>query len=349
MKTQLTLTLALTTALVIGCGTKSASFSILPEEAIFKQSVDYAPRKIDILWVVDNSGSMATSQSNVAANFRSFIQRIEALNYDFHIGVIGTDAYKTIYNSTSTLSNLRDGGATKSGVFVLDKDTPNLENTFITNVTLGVSGTGDERAFQSIKAGLNDADNIAFRRDDAFLAIIILSDEDDFSHNTSSSCSGNYNCSDSLHTVQTYVDFLDQKTNYVAGTPRNYSVSAITILDNACATTLNSDGWARYIGKRYVEIVEATGGTKGSLCGDFGSTLELISDSILAASSVFQLDREPIVGTIDVSVDGRVIPENSTNGWTYNAVNNTIEFHGNEIPPAGSTISIDYDPTTVKI
>lgn len=50
------------------------------------------------------------------------------------------------------------------------------------NVKLGTSGSGDERALSSFEKTLINPLNSNFHRPDAFLAIIIVSDEDDFSH-----------------------------------------------------------------------------------------------------------------------------------------------------------------------
>ena len=47
--------------------------------------------KTDILFLVDNSGSMAQEQANLAANFAVFIGEILKGQNDFHIGVITTD------------------------------------------------------------------------------------------------------------------------------------------------------------------------------------------------------------------------------------------------------------------
>ncbi len=47
--------------------------------------------KIDILWVVDNSGSMCQEQKVLRDNFRLFVQELNATNLDFHIGVTTTD------------------------------------------------------------------------------------------------------------------------------------------------------------------------------------------------------------------------------------------------------------------
>jgi hypothetical protein len=217
------------------------------------------------------------------------------------------------------------------------------------NVKLGIRGTGDERAFQSFTATLNDPYNANFRRDDAFLAIIIVSDEDDFSHPSYTYSHSDYN-DPTLEKVSDYVAFLD---NYTKKDPhsslRNYSVSAITIKNQECVTQLGTDGFERYPGKRYLELVEATNGVKGDLCGPFGSTLEIISDSIIAQSSVFPLTRLPVVESLKIHVNGIEIPKDEVSGWTYRAEDNAIVFHGDSVPEAGASISIDFDPVGVKL
>ncbi len=351
----------------IGCDTKKASFSMLAEQENFKQSViEYKPSKIDILWVIDNSYSMNTSQTHLANNFESFIARFQNLNYDFHMSFVATDGWKSLYNKPcvndldTTCSHFKDGKSSHSGVLVLDNQTPNLKEAFMTNVKLGVSGSGDERAFQSIKAALTDTFNTdsGFRREDAFLAIIIVSDEDDFSEDEYTSQEKpakytndpNLHYQDPLHSIQSYVDFLDiyTKRNLLSSI-RNYSVSAITIQEQSCATILDQDKFFRYPGLRYLELVSATGGVQGSLCDDFGGTLQVMSDSILEYSSIFYLDRVPINGSVSVIVDGIEIPNDAENGWTYISSDNAIQFHGPSIPKSEAQISINYDPTTVKL
>lgn len=345
--------LALASSLmIIGCEAKKATnFSILADANVYAQDGVYQPRKIDILWIVDNSGSMQTSQENLANNFQAFMQKFNNLNFDFHMGVGATDAWKNIFNNSLAFSRLRDGADTTahSGVFILDRDTPNLVNTFMTNAKLGIKGTGDERAFQSLQATLMDPNNANFRRPDAFLAVIIVSDEDDFSHDSYSFNNSNYN-DPNLQKVSQYVDFLNQYTGRTSpDMPANYSVSAITVTDDACKVELNKDGFARYPGIRYMDLVQSTGGTIGSLCSPFNDTLSSISDSIVNYSSIFPLTRVPIVETIVIHINGQVVPADETNGWTYRSSDNSIWFHGTSIPPAGSKIAIDFDPAGIKL
>lgn len=46
--------------------------------------------QIDMLWVIDNSGSMCQEQDTLAKNFKLFIDEIEETNLDFHIAVTTT-------------------------------------------------------------------------------------------------------------------------------------------------------------------------------------------------------------------------------------------------------------------
>lgn len=354
-----------TAALLAGCEKSADSFSLLASEASFTQNVTFAQRPIDILWVVDNSGSMENSQTNLANNFSSFIQRFQALNLDFRMGVISSDAYLAYHYGQNSRSQLKDRGRNTqgtatcnddtdltSGIRVMDSNTPNLSTVFMQNITQGICGNGDERAFSSFRHALGNPLNSAFRRPGAFLSIIIVSDEDDFSHTdwqngtNSYYFTQNYNDSNMLP-ISHFTSYLDTLTNTVAGGVRNYSVSIISILDNTCLQQLNDS--AQKIGTRYMQLATATQGTQGSLCSNFGTTLDLISQQVISLSSIFQLNREPIPSTINVVVNGVQVPEHATNGWTYNSTNMTIEFHGASIPAGGADVRIYFEPASVKI
>ena len=45
----------------------------------------------DILWVIDNSGSMDQEQTSLRDNFASFSNNLVGSGMDFHIGVVTTD------------------------------------------------------------------------------------------------------------------------------------------------------------------------------------------------------------------------------------------------------------------
>jgi hypothetical protein len=362
-KFYLGLTVSLAAVLMSACG-KQSSFSLLSDQAQFQQNSASTNGKIDVLWVIDNSGSMATSQSAVANNFARFIEKFTAKNFDFRLAVTATDSYKTLFGGNASLARFRDGDPTASpnpihtGVFVLDPLTPNLSTTFLNNVKLGIFGSGDERAFQSFKVALDNPANSDFRRADAFLSVIIVSDEDDFSNDfagTIDSTTVNPYTNPKLHSVQSYIDYLDQKAGATASNrSTKYNVNAITVTDQACLDILNHDVNGRRIGHRYIEMAESTGGITGSLCGDFGSTLSDISNKIIELTTQFYLDRVPNQNTLGASIDGVTVPRLAStdpqpwNGYIYHAETNSITFHGSFVPGPGAVIKVSFDPNSLQ-
>lgn len=323
---------------LIGCGNDKPSFSLLPTSNTFLQSGNVVNNKIDVLWVVDNSGSMYTSQTNLANNFQAFITNFTDKGYDFQIAVTTTDAYKAIFQSNPDLSKFKDGnGASHSEVFVITPDTPNIVDTFVTNITQGIYGSGDERAFQSFREALNNSLNAGFIRENSYLSVIIVSDEDDFSWDQSTPHAyGDYTEGPGhLHYVEEYVDYLMGITNSTVNQKR-FNVNGIYITDQACADTLH-----RPIGIRYQEIVNLTDGIEGSICDtSFADSLNLIAEKIVASSVQFYLDQLPVVETIVISIDGQII----TSGWTYDATSNSIIFDASVAPAQGSVLNVDFDP-----
>ncbi len=373
-KTMRILSVLSASVLLQACSSDSSSFSILPTGQGFQQSTSFTSTKIDILWVVDNSGSMASSQQNLVSNFDSFIKNFVQKSYDFRMAVTTSDAFMaeapwaSFYNDPwnnyyyrnryyfnqpqAEKAMLRDGipGVSSSGIRVIDNKTADIIGTFNINAVQAISGYGDERAFQSITSTLDSALNSGFRREDAFLAVIIVSDEDDFSHDGTTPIDNPNHAS--LHPVSKYVDYLNALTAS-SGATRKYSVSTISINDQACLDLLNQSNGGRKIGHRMHDIVNQTGGTIGNLCGDFAEELTLIQDKIINKLTQFYLQREPIPSTIKVVVNGVVVPEASGTGdgqgWTYNAEANSIQFSERYSPPQGASIAVNFDPAGLDI
>lgn len=343
---------------ISACGARDVSFDLLSESASFSQNSAEVNGKIDILWVIDNSGSMATSQQAVADNFQRFIERFQENGFDFQIAVTTSDAYKDIFNAGLTQSVYKNGsyvdktGATVQAPIILKPDTPDLDKAFIANILRGTSGSGDERVFQSMMAALSNQANIdlGFPRKDAFLSVILVSDEDDFSWDGSGSIDNQYN-NPGLHTPGLYDQFLMTLTESTAGN-RRYNVNSIAILDSPtmtgaqCRDALGAG--ARKIGVRYQALSEMNQGILGSVCEDFATTLATISNKIIELSTQFYLDRVPNPGSLRVFVNGIEVPQDAVNGFVYNQTSNSISFFGTAVPSAGAAITVSYDPTELR-
>ncbi|MCC6137910.1 MAG: hypothetical protein IT287_04715 [Bdellovibrionaceae bacterium] len=352
LMSSLTLTAAMMMGLV-GCG--GNSFTMAGDAAEFSQNTKASSVPIDILWVIDNSGSMATSQEQVATNVASFINKFKQTNFDFRIAVTTTAAYQALptFTGDESWSRFRDGTSATgySGVKIITPTTPNIESVFDLNIKQGVNGSADERGFQSLEATLLNVENRGeFPRPGALLAVIFLTDEEDFSWDGTANIQldglGNPtpNTDSRLHSHTRYLDILDTVTNSTA-TQKNYIVNTIAIFDETCRAQLATGFSGRRIADRYAAFTDATGGVKASLCDDFSGILTNLSDTILEFSSKFYLNRIPDPATIQILVDGVVVP---AEGWVYNATENSLSFKTGYIPAQDAKIIVKFTPTTLK-
>ena len=205
-----------------------------PSDALLScQSTAVLPDKVvtDILFVVDDSGSMAEEQANLATNLGAFIDALAAspVQNDFRIGVTNTSVEEfnagTSYTAgpssgvpypAGALISIkadRNGNAisgaidydaalfAQTGGFggnrILDKASPTLAADFKANVRVGLDGSGKEQPFRAARLALSDrlADaNKGFLRDGARLAVVFLTDEDDCSDSADPFAASNDQC-----------------------------------------------------------------------------------------------------------------------------------------------------------
>lgn len=154
--------------------------------------------KIDILFVVDNSNSMESKQAALAAAFPQFMHVIETYpvpgggHLDYHVGVTSTDhgGGLTIPQHGQLLNSNVESGMSCSfpgGRKYLQSGDANVETAFVCAAHMGTGGSGYEMPLQSAKMALVDQaqgsspPNAGFVREDALLAIVMLTDENDCS------------------------------------------------------------------------------------------------------------------------------------------------------------------------
>ncbi|HEU5055376.1 MAG TPA: vWA domain-containing protein [Kofleriaceae bacterium] len=169
-------------------------------------------RDIDILFLVDDSGSMRQEQESLASNFPLFINVLESIEGglpNIHLGVIssnvgtgpvGGGGDSCAGNGDNGNLILKDGCPALSGGDLFIKDvlvdeetgtrefnyTGDLATQFSCMAQLGTTGCGFEQHLESMKRALDpgNSNNTGFLRDDAFLAVIFIQDEDDCSTTT---------------------------------------------------------------------------------------------------------------------------------------------------------------------
>ena len=147
--------------------------------------------KTDILFVVDNSGSMEDKQNDLRSNTDAFIAELaKSSGTSYHLGILTTDLY-----AATDAGRLRRADATAPPFFWSSPEAtdPNPAATRAAIVqgfqdtvhSLGIAGSSNEAALGTALTALTSTDpavmaqNAGFLRDDADLAIIVVSDEDD--------------------------------------------------------------------------------------------------------------------------------------------------------------------------
>ena len=93
-----------------GCTHPINGVGYLPAGTIYNPSSLKAYSKIDILFVVDNSGSMAASQTGLTGSFSNFINTFVTKGYDFRIAVTTSEAYKAdpFYTGNAVYAQFND-------------------------------------------------------------------------------------------------------------------------------------------------------------------------------------------------------------------------------------------------
>jgi hypothetical protein len=262
-------------------------------------------QKMDIVFVVDDSGSMAEEQSNLATNFPKFVSVLEGfktksgakLDYRVAVTTTGRDLSYTIdpgppfpafpsneKGDNGAFRNASSCGGTKRWV---DRDDPGGASTFACRAKAGTGGPSIEMPLYSLKLALNDrvADgtNAGFLRDDALLAVVILTDEDDCSRedNNFSIKSDDCQTMPNLHTVAEYAGMLD-----VAAKGPGRWAAAVIAGDKACKSSFGDAIEAKRL-KDFVTIA-GKNGTFSSICdGDLSGGLQKALDTFDAACRSF--------------------------------------------------------------
>ncbi len=183
------------------------------------------PAKTDILFVIDNSRSMAEEQEAVAVELPEFVAELKrgaGQSHDFQVGVVTTSVYqKARYENGDETYNEYDNqagrlrsvpatedGSDSGGERILKSEQPGMVDKFRRLVRQGTNGSGQETPFEAVRLAvatelvaqpLETGGNEGFLRDGARLLVVVVSDEDD--------------CSESVRPPQVHVG-TDEAVDY---------------------------------------------------------------------------------------------------------------------------------------
>ncbi len=270
---------------------------------------------VDILMVIDNSGSMQPYQDELGTNFSQFLTYFIEADIDYQIAAVTTDVMN------------EEAGEIRGQI--ITPETPNAESAFADIVNVGVTGTGFEMglesAYEALTEPLVSTMNGDFLREEAMLSLIFVSDEED----ASPLPVNDY--------INAFRDIKGQRSRDV------FNASALVVLREVDCDSYSTRG------DRYIDVAEQTNGVTGSICSeDFGSIVEELSLNTSRLRDTFYLSREPDVTTLQVTVNDEAV-DCSEGRWTYERVEDeygdeqpAIVFDRAQMPPSNSQLAVRY-------
>ena len=182
-------------------------------------------RKVDILFMVDDSSSMCQEQMELAANFNAFIENLILVNADFHLAVVNSDminspgAFQTqpgtfdgltsvgacsaedkaeLESQTAECSgrDLPADGILRREEYGVDLSDPvvlaELQADFRCLALTGINGSAVEMGLESVREALEAGRKNGFLRtsEKALLSIVFVTDENDCSDGTNRASRG---------------------------------------------------------------------------------------------------------------------------------------------------------------
>lgn len=284
--------------------------------------------KVDILWVMDNSGSMScvtgchgSLTEKVTENFPRFMDYFLGSGLDYHIGVITTDI-----DDPNQAGRLQYG----LGYKYIDEDTSDPLSVFMEMGTVGTEGSGQERGLGATYMSYEDVGdtyNAGFFRSDAALHTTVLSNEDDFTPS-------------SLVSQSEFVDWYDDLKDDTDQRTFNCIV---------CVNTGSEECPDQ--GTNYVRSSEDIGGIIWDITrDDWADLLDQLGAQAAGLKREYFLSQVPVPSTIVVQVEdvgGALLTFDRAEGnppvgdWTYDSSRNSITFLS-YVPESLSTVLVTY-------
>ena len=262
-------------------------------------------QKMDIIFVVDDSGSMEQEQTNLAANFPKFVTVLDSfktksgakLDYRVAVTTTGRDVKYSIEapgfgnipmdekGNNGAFKNTKSCGSATRWVDHTDAD---KSTRFSCLAKVGTGGPSIEMPLESLKLSLTDrvADgtNAGFLRPDALLAVVILTDEDDCSREDNNFIYKGDGACETMDHVQPLTDYVSVLDAAAKGPGR--WATAVIAGDKACKSSFGDAAEAKRL-KSFVGLA-GKNGTFSSICdGDLSGSLQKALDTFDAACKSF--------------------------------------------------------------
>ena len=276
---------------------------------------------LDILFVIDNSGSMASYQMTLQNNIALMINAIGSVKgASIHAGVTTTDGEAKM-------------GQLVGSPRVAVSSSPNFESDLMRNMLVGTYGSPYEMLFSPTIAALSEplasTHNAGFRRADSHLAVVFLTDAEDQSKISSD-------------------DFVSQITAI-----GSMGLSTYGFIIPSNIATGQSSGCYRDNNEEPVLIEGAISRLNGeiyNICeADFGKNLGTIGSKLaVKIDRLINLPNIPQLATVSVRYGTTMLQFGDARlGWTYDSIENAViigDMVDFSTQPLGTEIRVRYTP-----
>lgn len=290
----------------------------------------YEP-SVDILFVVDNSGSMSAHQRNLAANVAKFTSTFTKSSVlDYNIGVVTTDMHGSSWNKTACCGQL------VGAVRVVNKSTPGADMVLASNFDVGLNGSANEASFEPVMAALSIPNlttwNAGFYRSNASLVVIFLTDAEDQSRG--------------IDAPGLYQFLLNLKN----GNVRKVLSYGVIVPTQDTLDCERDEGRPPLRIEGFLSLVHNSQNGKSNIMNicdpDYGSRLaDMAKDIVENVGSTIYLDLPPDIRSIRVTYGNMLLPQDFEHGWSFDPKKNAIVL-GSKIDwaaqPFGSRVKVAY-------
>lgn len=257
-----------------------------PDHGVLKNSYFFVKRTADILFVIDNSRSMAGEQELLRNGFPSFTSTINAASggtLDWHIAITTTDVVNTGPGRQGELVPF--SSAPPNTYFLSSAMNVDQANTaFQATVTVGIGGSGSERGIAAARMLAQReyaaATSRGFLRPDTPLSVIVLSDEDEASTGRTSPQFG------PINDPANFISGIRELDTLSSGL-KTITFHSVVAASNDCLAA-----GAAHIGTTYMELSTMTDGIIGDICAlnaSYQEQLESLAVNIVNEAKTYSL------------------------------------------------------------
>jgi hypothetical protein len=311
---------------MVGCGKQSDFLYLIQDtqpkyfESVHKLKEITGASQVDILWVVDNSGSMQAHQTALIKNADLFIN-------DF-VGKAGLEWKMGLISNTQTDPPFI--GFTPSTL--MTHQTKDNVSRFKQAVRrLGLGGDTMEKFFLPIQEKLTRFPD--FSRKNASLAIIVITDAPE----------------QSRIPARTFLANMKK----IKGDVKSFVFyGVLASVDFGCAAV--DEPW-NYAGSPYETVIKETKGKYYKLCNtDFGKNLADLGKDLVdrVKRSYIALKERPDIASLRVVYRGKDLQGGTADQggiWTYNFSQNRVEFNSLDFAPGDTEeVTIQYRASDTK-